>query len=162
MEMVLVAYRHLGDAEMKLSSSSDRDETAKILALIGYTLQFIDTSLHTSPLEVGMSESTLMNFVTVDYPTEGDLELSRYRWEENREKYLPQLMAKGLNRFTVLRIWNKEGVFRLGFWYEYKDPDAFAACKEIWGEIESQSKKRAPSKIFANRGVVLEDNRLPE
>ena len=109
-----------------------------------------------------MSESTLMNFVTVDYATESDLDVSRFRWEENREKYLPQLMAKGLNRFIVLRIWNKEGVFRLGFWYEYKDPDAFAACKEIWGEIESQSKKRAPSKIFANRGVVLEDNKFTD
>ena len=115
-----------------------------------------------SQLEFDMSESTLMNFVTVDYATESDLEVSRFRWEENREKYLPQLMAKGLNRFTVLKIWNKEGVFRLGFWYEYKDPDAFAACKEIWGEIESQSQKRAPSKIFANRGVVLEDNKSPD
>ena len=115
-----------------------------------------------SQLEFDMSESTLMNFVTVDYATESDLEVSRFRWEENREKYLPQLMAKGLNRFTVLKIWNKEGVYRLGFWYEYKDPDAFAACKEIWGEIESQSQKRAPSKIFANRGVVLEDNKLPD
>ena len=99
-----------------------------------------------------MSESTLMNFVTVDYATESDLEVSRFRWEENREKYLPQLMSKGLNRFTVLRIWNKEGVFRLGFWYEYKDPDAFAACKEIWGEIESQSKKGRLQK-FLRTGV---------
>jgi len=109
-----------------------------------------------------MAEATLMNFVTVDYPTESDMEVSRFRWEESRKEYLPKLQENGLVRFTVLRIWNKEGIFRLGYWYEYKDPEAYAACQAVWQEIEKAGKARSPIKVFANRGVVLEDNKLSD
>ena len=71
---------------------------------------------------------------------------------------MPMLKAKGLLRFSILRIWNKEGIFRLGYLFEYKDEDAYKSCQEIWTKEESDVKANSPVKNFANRGIVLEDN----
>ena len=71
---------------------------------------------------------------------------------------MPMLKAKGLLRFSILRIWNKEGIFRLGYLFEYKDEVAYKSCQEIWMKEESDVKANSPVKIFANRGIVLEDN----
>lgn len=105
-----------------------------------------------------MADGTLMNFVTVDYMSEADMELALVRWTDNRERYLPELTSRGMLRFTVLKIWNRQGIHRLGFWYEYRDPEAYAACKDIWAEIERMGTARQPMKIVANRGVVVEDS----
>ena len=89
---------------------------------------------------------------------------SRYmkfnNWKSNKEKYLPKLKSLGMLRFTVLRVWNKEGAFRLGYIFEYEDEKKYKKCQPIWQEIERKSKDEALVKIFANRGIVLEDNDL--
>ena len=47
-----------------------------------------------------MADGTLMNFVTVDYMSEGDMELALVRWTDNRERYLPELTSRGMLRFS--------------------------------------------------------------
>ena len=60
-----------------------------------------------------MADGTLMNFVTVDYMSEADMELALVRWTDNSERYLPELTSRGMLRFTVLKIWNRQGIYRL-------------------------------------------------
>ena len=109
-----------------------------------------------------MTSSNLLNFVTADYMSEREMNAALDRWNASREEFLPRLKANGLLRFTILKIWNKEGVYRLGFNYEYKDAASFNACRDIFFEIERVGASRHPVKIFANRGVVLEDNDLKD
>ena len=105
-----------------------------------------------------MEEAKLINYSTAYYVSKADMELALYRWKEKRDTLMPMLKAKGLLRFSILRIWNKEGIFRLGYLFEYKDEVAYKSCQEIWMKEESDVKANSPVKIFANRGIVLEDN----
>ena len=97
-----------------------------------------------------MADGTLMNFVTVDYMSEADMELALVRWTDNRERYLPELTSRGMLRFTVLKIWNRQGIYRLGFWYEYRDPEPMPPVR-ISG----------PKSSVGNSAPADEDRRQP-
>ena len=107
-----------------------------------------------------MSEAKLINYSTADFGAKADMELRLFKWQDQKEEYLPMLKAGGMLRFTTMRVWNKEGAFRLGYIFEYKDEEAYKKCQPIWQGIEGEIKNEAPVKIFANRGIVLEDNDL--
>ena len=36
-----------------------------------------------------MSEPTLINYTTVDFSTKADMEVRIYKWQEQRDKFLP-------------------------------------------------------------------------
>ena len=107
-----------------------------------------------------MSESMFINFSTADFGSKSDMELRLLKWQEQKEKYLSKLQENGMLRFTTMRIWNKEGIFRLGYLFEYKDENAFKKCQLIWQEIEKNMKAETPVKVFANRGIVLDDSKF--
>ena len=101
-----------------------------------------------------MSDPKLVNYTTADFATKSDMEIALNKWKEVRDQVMPKLKAKGLTRFTILRIWNKEGVFRIGYLFEYRDESAYKDCQEIWQQQENRTQENAPAKIFANRGIV--------
>ena len=107
-----------------------------------------------------MSEPTLINYTTADFSTKADMEVRIYKWHEQRDKYLPKLKARGMRRFTITRVWNKEGVFRIGYLFEYENEKAYKDCQEIWKETESKMKAEQAVKVFANRGIVIVDEVL--
>ena len=107
-----------------------------------------------------MTDAKLINFSTADFGSKADMELRLITWNEEKENYLPKLKANGMLRFTTMRVWNKEGVFRLGYLFEYKDEEAYKKCQFIWQEIEKNMKIRSPVKVFANRGIVLDDSKF--
>ena len=107
-----------------------------------------------------MSETKLINYTTADFATKADMELRIYKWQEHKDKYLPKLKSKGMVRFSITRVWNKEGVFRIGYLFEYRDEKAYKDCQEIWQDIEKNMKSESVVKVFANRGIVVEDNLL--
>ena len=107
-----------------------------------------------------MTQAKLINFSTADFSSKAEMEMNFNNWKSNKDEYLPKLKSLGMLRFTVLRVWNKEGAFRLGYIFEYEGEETYKKCQPIWQEIERQSKDEAPVKIFANRGIVLEDNDL--
>ena len=104
-----------------------------------------------------MSNSKLINYTTQDFQTEKDLELNDYRWNQIKDKYLPKLKANGILRMVTTKVWNKEGVSRLGHLFEYEDDKAYQKCQPIFQEIERNEKKDQLIKVFGNRGVVLEE-----
>ena len=107
-----------------------------------------------------MKESKLINYTTQDFSTESDMLITIHNWQDNKDKFLSQLKPKDLIRYVMMRIWNREGSFRLGHLFEYKDENSYKNCQPIWQDIEKQGKTKVPMKVFANRGIVLEDNIL--
>ena len=59
-----------------------------------------------------------------------------------------------------LLVWNKEGEFRIGYLLEYSDENAYKDCQDIWQDLEKNMKSETVVKVFANRGIVIEDNFL--
>ncbi len=62
--------------------------------------------------------------------------------------------------FSITRVWNKGGAFRIGYPFEYKNEKAFKECQEIWKKRESSMKGEQAVKVFANRGMVIMDEVL--
>ena len=80
-----------------------------------------------------------------------------FRLNKIKDKYLPKLKANGILRIVTTKVWNKEGVSRLGHLFEYEDDKAYQKCQPIFQEIERNEKKDQMIKVFGNRGVVLEE-----
>ena len=82
-----------------------------------------------------MTSATIVNYSTVDFSSKNDMEITIMRWNnEQKSKYLPELKKKGMIRHAMLRIWQ---------------------------EIERLNPE-TPAKIFANRGIVLDNNFLSD
>ena len=78
-----------------------------------------------------MSESKLMSYITSDFASKSDMRVGAEEWQAIIEEMLPKFKKAGAIRQTVSQIWNKEGVFRLGTMWEYKDEKAFTECQKI-------------------------------
>ena len=104
-----------------------------------------------------MKKSKLINYTTQDFVSEKELELKLFRQNNIKDKYLPKLKANGILRIVTTKVWNKEGVSRLGHLFEYEDDKAYQKCQPIFQEIERNEKKDQLIKVFGNRGVVLEE-----
>ena len=109
-----------------------------------------------------MSESKLMSYITSDYTTKSDMRVGAEEWQGIIQEMLPKFKKAGAIRQTVSQIWNKEGVFRLGNMWEYKDEKAFLECQKLFREAEMkfEQKVQISVKDFSNRGIILYDTIL--
>ena len=75
------------------------------------------------------------------------------------QEMTPKFKKADALRQTASQVWNKEGVFRLGYTWEYKDEKSFLECQNLFREAEALFYKRTEiiRKVFANRGVLIED-----
>ena len=106
-----------------------------------------------------MSESKLMSYITSDFTTNSDMKVGAEEWQSIIQEMLPRFKKAGAIRQTVSQIWNKEGVFRLGNMWEYKDEKAFIECQKLFREAEMKfdQKAKITVKNFSNRGIILYD-----
>ncbi len=102
-----------------------------------------------------MKRSKLINYTTQDFVSEKELELKLFRLNKIKDKYLPKLKANAILRMVTKKVWNKEGVSRLGHLFEYEDDKEYQKCKPIFQKIERNEKEDQLIKVFGNRGVVL-------
>ena len=109
-----------------------------------------------------MSESKLMSYITSDFASKSDMRVGAEEWQKIIEEMLPKFKKAGAIRQTVSQIWNKEGVFRLGTMWEYKDEKAFIECQKLFSEAEMKfnRKTQIAVKDFSNRGIILYDTIL--
>ena len=109
-----------------------------------------------------MSESKLMSYITSDFATKSDMRVGAEEWQEIIQEMLPKFKKAGAIRQTVSQIWNKEGIFRLGTMWEYKDEKAFTECQRLFREAEMkfEQKVQISVKDFSNRGIILYDTIL--
>ena len=106
-----------------------------------------------------MNESKLMSYITSDFATKSDMRVGAEEWQEIIQQMLPKFKKAGAIRQTVSQIWNKEGIFRLGNMWEYKDEKAFIACQNLFREAEMKFEQEAKITVknFSNRGIILYD-----
>ena len=104
-------------------------------------------------------DSVLMSYITSTFQTKSDMRVGAEEWQAIIEEMLPKFKKAGAIRQTVSQIWNKEGVFRLGTMWEYKDEKAFTACQKLFREAEMkfEQKVQISVKDFSNRGIILYD-----
>ena len=106
-----------------------------------------------------MNESKLMSYITSDFTSKSDMRVGAEEWQAIIEEMIPKFKKAGAIRQTVSQIWNKEGVFRLGTMWEYKDEKAFIECQNLFREAEKKfnQKTQIAVKDFSNRGIILYD-----
>ena len=106
-----------------------------------------------------MIESKMMSYITVDFMTKSDLKVGMVEWQKIIENMTLRFKKAGALRQTACQVWNKEGIFRLGYSWEYKDEKSFSDCQKIFQEAERLFEKKTGIvwKVFANRGVIFED-----
>ena len=79
-----------------------------------------------------MTSSKLINYTTREFMS--DHELEQYIAKQN-EIFTPKVVEEfnkaGMLRRVLTKLWNKEGVHRVGILFEYKDEKAFAACESL-------------------------------
>ena len=107
-----------------------------------------------------MTFSKLINYTTREFMSENELELYATKQDEIfSPKVIEEFKKAGMLRRVLTRIWNKEGVARVGILFEYKDEKAFIQCQSLFREAEIEFKKRTGItwKITPNRGIVVND-----
>lgn len=77
-------------------------------------------------------KSTCVNFTELRFTSEAAL--NRYLngldsiWNEDVMK---QLSTLGLERKSIMRIWNHKDQYKLGILWEYRTPQAFQECQKV-------------------------------
>jgi len=104
-------------------------------------------------------DALLISYTTVDFRSKTEMELALRRWDANKEKWLKKFKAAGMVSNINTQIWNKEGVFRIGRIFMYKDEKSFIACQKIFREFENENSD-INRKISSSRGIVLDENIL--
>jgi len=52
--------------------------------------------------------------------------ITLHNWQDDKDKFLSKLKSKRLIRHVINRVWNRDGSFKLGYLFEYKDENS---CK---------------------------------
>ena len=97
----------------------------------------------------------LMSYNQEDFPTKFHMEAQINRVQEitKNEELKGKLKEAGLVKYTMTQVWNKQGKFRLGHYWSYKDEKAFISCQKILNQMAQDNENT--SILQADRGIVL-------
>ena len=98
----------------------------------------------------------LVNITIQSFKSENELELSLLKWDSVKDKFMPRLDRKGLKRYSITRIWNKDSKLMRFVIFKYSSPEALNKCLPIWKEVEKHIFQNAVVKVTAYRGVSSE------
>ena len=101
----------------------------------------------------------LMSYNQSDFQSKAHMEMSIAEIEKNVAAIGDQMREAGLLSFTVTQVWNKQGKFRTGTYWAYRDEKAFIDCQKLFREAEMELGRRTEiaMKVISNRGVILTD-----
>ena len=100
-----------------------------------------------------LMKAKLMSYNQIDFQSKAHMKSMIKDIEEQVEKYGSQMKKAGLVSFVLTQIWNKQGKFRLGSHFSYRDEKAFVACQKILNGIPQDEDN--PTVTNADRGIVL-------
>ena len=131
----------------------DKISLIKSIQLIfkNYLLRLINI-MNVSKEEILM-KAKLMSYNQIDFQSKAHMKSMIKDIEEQVEKYGSQMKKAGLVSFVLTQIWNKQGKFRLGSHFSYRDEKAFVACQKILNGIPQDEDN--PTVTNADRGIVL-------
>ena len=105
-----------------------------------------------------MPTSKLINYTTREFMSDNELELYAKKQDEIfTPKVIEEFKKAGMLRRVLTRIWNKEGVARVGILFEYKDEKAFVACQTLLDKYHAPQVKTFVNKVVGSRGIVLHE-----
>ena len=78
-----------------------------------------------------MNDAVITHYTLIDFATESDLTAFFVFVEQNYGQLASDLRDKGMVKFYITRVFNKDGKFTVGNWLEYKNQDAYVACDQV-------------------------------
>ena len=105
-----------------------------------------------------MTSSKLINYTTREFMS--DHELEQYIAKQNEiftPKVVEEFTKAGMLRRVLTKLWNKEGVHRVGILFEYRDEKAFAACQSLLEKHYIPMVKTFITKVVGSRGIVVHE-----
>ena len=105
-----------------------------------------------------MTTSKLINYTTREFVSENELELYASKQDDIfTPEVVEEFKKAGMLRRVLTRIWNKEGVARVGILFEYQDEKAFVACQTLLDKYHAPKVKTFVNKVVGSRGIVLHE-----
>ena len=110
--------------------------------------------------EIGnfMTSSKLINYTTREFMS--DHELEQYIVKQNEiftPKVVEEFTKAGMLRRVLTKLWNKEGVHRVGILFEYRDEKAFSECQSLLEKHYIPMVKTFITKVVGSRGIVVHE-----
>ncbi len=104
-------------------------------------------------------ESKLMSFVTADLICQSHLDKTLSTWDSIINDMEKEFVKSKVIRHTVTKIWNKDGIYRIGFLWEYPDHESYLKTQVLIKEVKKRFEKETnlPVKNYPNRGIVMSD-----
>ena len=100
--------------------------------------------------------SKSISHTNIGFPFETYIELSTRFFEAKASEFFNKAKKKGLLRWRMNRVWNKQGSFTISQVYEYKDEQAFKNCQIVVDEFYDTYKKAFSlinAKIVSSRAI---------
>ena len=108
---------------------------------------------------IGMSETTLMNFIQIDFPSDNERELYIALHDQMWSDALMNRLAEmGLVRKVLTKTWNKDN-FRVVNCMEYKDEKSMQSCLEVINKevVQNPLSEKFAMKVVNNRCVLVSE-----
>ena len=102
-------------------------------------------------------KAKLMSYNQIDFQSKAHMKSMIKDIEEQVEKYGSQMKKAGLVSFVLTQIWNKQGKFRLGSHFSYRDEKAFVACQSLLEKHYIPMVKTFITKVVGSRGIVVHE-----
>ena len=99
----------------------------------------------------------LISYTIVDPLFETHMELGTRFFEEKASEFFYKTEKKGLLRWRMNRVWNKQGNFTISQVNEYRDEKAFVACQTLLDKYHAPQVKTFVNKVVGSRGIVLHE-----
>ena len=105
-----------------------------------------------------MPTSKLINYTTREFMSENELELYSTKQDEIfSPKVIEEFKKAGMLRRVLTKLWNKEGVHRVGILFEYRDEKAYIACQSLLEKHYIPMVKTFITKVIGSRGIVVHE-----
>ena len=108
-----------------------------------------------------MPETTLMNFIQIDFPSDNDRELYIALHDQMWSDALLKILAEmSLVRKVLTKTWNKDN-FRVVNCLEYKDEKSMQSCLELINKevVQHPLSEKFAMKVVNNRCVLVSEFR---
>ena len=105
-----------------------------------------------------MTSSKLVNYTKREFMS--DHELEQYIVKLNdifTPKVIEEFTMAGMLRRVLTKLWNKEGVHRVGILFEYRDEKAYIACQNLLEKHYIPMVKTFITKVIRSRGIVVHE-----
>ena len=100
-----------------------------------------------------MTSSKLVNYTTREFMSDHELE----QYEIFTPKVVEEFTKAGMLRRVLTKLWNKEGVHRVGILFEYRDEKAYVACQSLLEKHYIPMVKTFITKVIGSRGIVVHE-----